>query len=771
MGPPELRALAGRGPRCVCARVGSAELAPCRRPLLRAAHARPCGRRAAHGWGRCRRMEQALRVRATPSSPAVETELAALIESAGVESSVVVTAHWDDGGGRSLVGAEVPNPKLAKPDAERGQCLLRVPLEVCLSFDLPGASPSVREAAEMQPLLSSDAPWEIKLAGMMLYAARCGDSSAPECAFWSTYINFIPRDLASVLVLTQDELELTCDNQLQQRAAQWKKWVERAFREYFVPGRPLAGACKGLDDLLWAVAAVETRAFGARGSAAGDTQAHTLVPVLDMANHEPLALSHHAPDPATNTYALFCYGPVPAPGQDVPITYGARTNRDLMEQYGFFLRGNPSERIDLPEALREVPRSGGIFAADAHPVRLSRARVIHVLGLGDDSGAEPTGGALEEMETERAGRVIAAGRSLLASLGWGSMKAVRGQSDADEEGLLRQVAAWAEEEARAKLAELAGALGATVEGAGDVEGGVLVLEDAVASAGLSGGATAAAGYAIESVRMLEALREACEALVAAGVEEAAQVQPRDEAALLGRLVEAHGAGRLEELMNSREGAGARGVAFQAWAAAQELSDDEEAAVQAAVFLTQGITPPPVSTERSLSLERDTSVGFSVVPGEGEVEQAATHKYGMRTLGPASRTMLSPKGGQEALVAADALGTSLAVQRRRSAVELVGRKYLNPGEAAIPATVNAASRILEALMSIPDADERAAMLPEAFTPPSDDTPAAREGEDLLYTTPVVLLQAVDLELLRSADDERRVAELERLRDDVAWFCGF
>lgn len=67
------------------------------------------------------------------------------------------------------------------------------------------------------------------------------------------------------------------------------------------------------------------------------------------------------------------------------------------------------------------------------------------------------------------------------------------------------------------------------------------------------------------------------------------------------------------------------------------------------------------------------------------------------------------------------------------------------------------RILEVLLSVPDRETRAALLPDAFTPPGSveggSTLAAvgngdAADEELLYTTPLRLLQAIDLAAARA-----------------------
>ena len=60
---------------------------------------------------------------------------------------------------------------------------------------------------------------------------------------------------------------------------------------------------------------------------------------------------------------------------------------------------------------------------------------------------------------------------------------------------------------------------------------------------------------------------------------------------------------------------------------------------------------------------------------------------------------------------------------RSTVELLGRKQLAPGEELPLTPADPASRILEALLSVPDQTERLQMLTEALQAPDPAIPAA------------------------------------------------
>ena len=70
-----------------------------------------------------------------------------------------------------------------------------------------------------------------------------------------------------------------------------------------------------------------------------------------------------------------------------------------------------------------------------------------------------------------------------------------------------------------------------------------------------------------------------------------------------------------------------------------------------------------------------------------------------------------------------LSVSMRQARMRSTIELLGRKQLAPGEDLPLTPADPASRILEALLSVPDQAERLQMLTEALQAPDPATPTA------------------------------------------------
>lgn len=145
-------------------------------------------------------------------------------------------------------------------------------------------------------------------------------------------------------------------------------------------------------------------------------------------------------------------------------------------------------------------------------------------------------------------------------------------------------------------------------------------------------------------------------------------------------------------------------------------------------------------------------------------------------------------GSQGLVAlqrrAQEFESHVARSKAQTLTEILGKKLVtDPAEyQRLDAASDAASRILEVLMQVEDRAERASMLPAAFTPPEllGPTVIDMETEDV-YTTPIRLLQVVDLWLRRTGDgpntpsppegcEQRRRGLLEELREDIVAYGG-
>ena len=84
---------------------------------------------------------------------------------------------------------------------------------------------------------------------------------------------------------------------------------------------------------------------------------------------------------------------------------------------------------------------------------------------------------------------------------------------------------------------------------------------------------------------------------------------------------------------------------------------------------------------------------------------------------------------------DQLASSMRRAKLRSTVELLGRKQLGPGSELPLTPADPASRILEALLNMPDQADRMEMLPAALQPPDPHSAPSEVGR-----LPHLLVQA-------------------------------
>ncbi|GBF87320.1 hypothetical protein Rsub_00031 [Raphidocelis subcapitata] len=414
--------------------------------------------------------------------------------------------------GRALVcAAPLPAADTAGPAPRRA--LVRVPLDLVLSDSLPGCSPAARAAPELAPLLApgSGAAWELRLAGLLLWAARGGGGGGGgggsgvelgggggggarvgrERSFWRRYawLALPPAERqGSLLLWGEEELRELQDEALAAAARRWRAEVCSAHTQFF-GGRKGPGGCGGgwrpsLDEWLWATAAVESRAFGVK---VDGSEQQCLPPFLDLANHAPgaptahgparcgggdggdggssskgsgssgssgsgggrlsdapeaAAGSHHAGGAGAGWFELrsdAAYGA----GEEVAISYGEKSNSELLEQYGFVLEGNPHDRLDLSGLDAFLPQQ---TAPGAAPQRMPRAAL---------AAAAAAAAARAGEGPAEAARARAAAASLAARLGWRDAREYRASTPASaaaclaaaEACLRAQASGWATSEA------------------------------------------------------------------------------------------------------------------------------------------------------------------------------------------------------------------------------------------------------------------------------------------------------------------------------------
>ena len=170
-------------------------------------------------------------------------------------------------------------------------------------------------------------------------------------------------------------------------------------------------------------------------------------------------------------------------------------------------------------------------------------------------------------------------------------------------------------------------------------------------------------------------------------------------------------------------------------------------------LREGFTPVAAA-----SLSQELAAASAARQSEPQSQSTAlTQLAGSAPLGEAIRRNaalgLSFEGMELLEQQAAALEATMGSQRAQALTEIIGRKkMMDREEANTLLSSDAAGRILEVLVQIDSREERAAMLPEAFTPPTppagndsiiEDLDDEEDEDEEIYTTPFQLLQAVDL----------------------------
>jgi hypothetical protein len=254
---------------------------------------------------------------------------------------------------------------------QQQQLVVSVPLDLVLSCGIAGGSPPPHATPpQLQRLLHDSVcarAWELQVAALLLWALRQPRTSRIG-GFWRQYAaRLLPRttsDCSSLLVWGEHELAQLQDSELQATAQAWQRLVQEAYESAVRPcfgSAPDAAAACSLEEWRWAVAVVESRAFGvpaathgadtgagdassaagsaarSRGAAAAAGSPVGLVPVLDLANHSPRSACRHGINSSSGTFdlhlhaqqhhALHRHGQQQERAHQVLITYGSKDNR------------------------------------------------------------------------------------------------------------------------------------------------------------------------------------------------------------------------------------------------------------------------------------------------------------------------------------------------------------------------------------------------------------------------------------------------------------
>ncbi|KAG2440536.1 hypothetical protein HYH02_010414 [Chlamydomonas schloesseri] len=310
------------------------------------------------------------------------------VQGIGQEDSKVALFEAE-GGERGLVCEE--------PIAA-GEVVLEVPLRLALT-DHPGDE-------ESNALLYEGAPWSVRLACKLLRHKAAGAASP-----WSAYVKVLPAQVPAPLETFGWEDIQGLRYPAAEEALHAADWLRADAAE--AAGEQATGGL-GVEDFNWALSVVHSRTF-ANAAPGGGVGVRMLVPLIDMMNHagdeaellSPSAVAGGGGGGAEggDLEGLGLGGPVVArdnvrwdllppgrsgsggwamavsatrplaPGQELMLSYGERSNDDFFLHYGFVPRANPHDDAvlwpDLEAALEwHYSRFGAqrLSEAEAEPL-------------------------------------------------------------------------------------------------------------------------------------------------------------------------------------------------------------------------------------------------------------------------------------------------------------------------------------------------------------------------------------------------------------------
>lgn len=188
---------------------------------------------------------------------------------------------------------------------------------------------------------------ERQVVVMFLLTERAKGSSSE----WAPYIQSLPPSHDIPLYFSKGALDELKGTSLANAAETQRKEVDEEWRTM----APLAadalnqGGAGALQlsqqDFQWARATYWSRAL-ALGK--GSNPPEGLVPGLDFANHAPLGHGKARWEVDRTNNSVKLVGVPPKSNSEITISYGDKSNEELMFMYGFALRDNPDDKLMVP---------------------------------------------------------------------------------------------------------------------------------------------------------------------------------------------------------------------------------------------------------------------------------------------------------------------------------------------------------------------------------------------------------------------------------------
>ena len=322
----------------------------------------------------------------------------------------------------------------ASSTTDAGGVVVTVPASLALSVELPSGGPDdssvIKELVEDRSAFRS-LPWYAQFSLYLYKLDKISPLKGLDKIDMQPWLNSLPRDFGTPIHWTQEQREelLQYPHMVESVDRQQKSW-DAMYKKLVSSG---TGAMKGMtwDDFVWGCECARSRAFsgGYTGAPFNPTiYAFTLLlvtvyvglnlgtleqaangaglvfcasvlrdfvipkffknkkivicPVIDMANHNSMRTTANvAYEFFANAYSLSTTSAVPA-NSELFISYGSRSNDQLLQYYGFVETDNPNDTYVMPP-LREwdIAALEEACGAPFPPGRLQKLDRAGLLGI------------------------------------------------------------------------------------------------------------------------------------------------------------------------------------------------------------------------------------------------------------------------------------------------------------------------------------------------------------------------------------------------------
>ena len=232
---------------------------------------------------------------------------------------------------------------------EVGTILISIPFNLCFSIEM------ILNNRHLKALFSDNPGYlnyvdEVLAIGLLYAKTLSQEFVLDGSCDWYHHVNVMPLQLNSTLFWSEEELLelLPCNTYHLTRLM--KKQIQSDFESLYVPlisQYPNILGKVTVELYAWALSIVYSRSIEITRN---NQTERCIVPLLDMANHNPLIATHPSEtfryDDSSDSIQLLNSIPL-LPNDECCAVYGIYPNSKLISTYGFVIMDNPIQAIDL----------------------------------------------------------------------------------------------------------------------------------------------------------------------------------------------------------------------------------------------------------------------------------------------------------------------------------------------------------------------------------------------------------------------------------------